>query len=992
MKWANLLAVCSVTAMLASFVPGPGVPAAHAAGSYNYAEALQKSIWFYDAQRSGDLPADNRVNWRGDSALADGSDVGHDLTGGWFDAGDHVKFGLPMAASATMLAWSAVEYRDAYEKTGQLKPLMDNLRWADDYFVKAHTAPNELYGQVGNGGIDHAYWGPPETMQVSRPAYKIDASCPGSDLAGETAAALAASSIVFRSSDSAYADKLLTHAKQLFSFADKYRGKYSDCIKDAQGYYQSFSGYADELTWMAVWLYLATNDQTYLTYAEDSTSAWGKEDQGTSPYWSYKWGQAWDDKHYGAQLLLAKLTGKPAYTQSTERSLDFWTNGVAETGERIKYTPGGQAWLDQWGSNRYAANTSFLAFVYADWLQSKDAAKAAKYRTFAENQINYILGDNPQHISYEIGLGSKYPLNPHHRGAHSSWEGMITTPAQNRHILYGALVGGPGSDDSYSDARDNYVNNEVATDYNAGFTGALAKMYLLHGGTVDPSFPSAEKPSSDEFFVEARVNVSGTNTYQIEGQLNNRSGWPARASDKLSFRFFVDISELLNAGYSPSAVTTSVDASSGAKISSLTQWSGSIYYTTVDFSGTKLYPGDMNKFRRSAYFNISVPTGAPWNPANDPSYKGLTGSVAKTSAIPVYEAGVKVFGSEPSGGNEPPAVPAAPSGLKAAAGNAQVALSWSASTGATGYSVKRSTASGGPYTVIAPNVTAAGYTDTAVVNGTTYYYVVSAFNTAGEGADSLSVSATPAAVVVLPGSFTLTASADTSKITLGWTASANALSYNVLRGTAAAGPFTALASGLTATAYTDTSAAAGTSYYYLVTAVNAAGATDSNTVSAKLETGTGTPASLVVQYKAADSSAIDNQIKPHLQIVNKGTAPVALSGLKLRYYYTIDGEKAQTFSCDYAAVGCANLSGTFSKLPAAKTGADYYLEIAFRTSAGSLAPGSSTGEMQIRVNKSDWTNYNEANDYSYDATKTAFADWSKVTLYQDGVLVWGAEP
>ena len=58
---------------------------------YNYGEALQKSLFFYEAQRSGKLPADNGVLWRGDSCLGDGSDVSVDLTGGWYDAGDRVK-------------------------------------------------------------------------------------------------------------------------------------------------------------------------------------------------------------------------------------------------------------------------------------------------------------------------------------------------------------------------------------------------------------------------------------------------------------------------------------------------------------------------------------------------------------------------------------------------------------------------------------------------------------------------------------------------------------------------------------------------------------------------------------------------------------------------------------------------------------------------------------------------------------------------------------
>ena len=95
-----------------------GAGTAHAQ-SFNYAEALQKSQFFYEAQRSGSLPANKRVLWRGDSGLRDGADVGRDLTGGWYDAGDHVKFGFPMAGSATLLAWGLVEYRQALELIAQ---------------------------------------------------------------------------------------------------------------------------------------------------------------------------------------------------------------------------------------------------------------------------------------------------------------------------------------------------------------------------------------------------------------------------------------------------------------------------------------------------------------------------------------------------------------------------------------------------------------------------------------------------------------------------------------------------------------------------------------------------------------------------------------------------------------------------------------------------------------------------------------------------------
>jgi endoglucanase len=124
--------------------------------TYNYAEVLQKSLFFYEAQRSGKLPANNRVNWRGDSALKDGQSSGVDLTGGYYDAGDHVKFGLPMAYSLTTLAWGAISYPDAFCQNGEMENMLAALKWGTDFIIKAHTAPHVLWGQVGNGGTDHA--------------------------------------------------------------------------------------------------------------------------------------------------------------------------------------------------------------------------------------------------------------------------------------------------------------------------------------------------------------------------------------------------------------------------------------------------------------------------------------------------------------------------------------------------------------------------------------------------------------------------------------------------------------------------------------------------------------------------------------------------------------------------------------------------------------------------------------------------------------------
>lgn len=613
---------------------------------HNYAELVQKSLLFYEAQRSGRLPENSRLNWRGDSGLEDGKDVGLDLTGGWYDAGDHVKFGLPMAYSAAILSWSVYEYRDAYKESGQLDAALGNIKWATDYFLKAHTAPYELWGQVGNGAQDHAWWGPAEVMPMERPAYKIDASCPGSDLAGGTAAALASASIIFKPTDSSYSEKLLAHAKQLYDFADRYRGKYSDCITDAQQYYNSWSGYKDELTWGAVWLYLATDEQQYLDKALASVSDWGDPAS-----WPYRWTLSWDDVTYGAQLLLARLTNDSRFTASVERNLDYWSTGYKSNGstERITYTPGGLAWLEQWGALRYASNAAFLAFVYSDWVD--DTEKANRYRDFAVRQMQYMLGDNPQQRSFVVGYGKNPPKHPHHRTAHGSWADQMNVPENHRHTLYGALVGGPGRDDSYRDDITNYVSNEVAIDYNAAFTGNVAKMFQLFGkGHVPlPDFPEKEIPE-DEYFAEASINSSGNSYTEIRAQLNNRSGWPAKKTDQLSFRYYVDLTEAVGAGYSAEDIKVTAGYNEGASVSQLKPYDASkhIYYTEVSFTGVLIYPGGQSAHKKEVQFRLSAPDGTSfWNPENDHSYQGLSHALLKTRYIPVYDDGRHVFGHEP---------------------------------------------------------------------------------------------------------------------------------------------------------------------------------------------------------------------------------------------------------------------------------------------------------------------------------------------------------
>jgi hypothetical protein len=600
---------------------------------------------FYEFQRSGKLPPGQRNNWRGDSGLNDGADVGVDLTGGWHDAGDHVKFNLPMAYSVAMLAWSVYEYPSAYDKTGELPRILESIKRTADYLMKCHPSPDVYYYQVGDPGLDHAWWGPAEVMQMKRPSFELTKSSSGSAVLGEAAAALAATAAVFKGSDPTYAAQCLSHAESLYDFAETTK---SDAGYTAASGYYSSSGFHDELSWAAVWLYLATGDETYLSKAEQYVSQWGTEQQTSTI--AYAWGQCWDDVHYGAQLLLARITGKSLYSESVERNLDYWTVGYQ--GNRIAYTPAGLAWLSSWGPLRYAMATAFLASVWADGKLCTQG-KVDVYRAFARSQVDYVLGSTGR--SFLVGFGASYPLHPHHRTADSSWADSMTIPAAPRHLLIGALVGGPGQDDSYTDTIDNYVSNEPACDYNAGFVGVLAKLTEELGGQSIADLTAMETPSNDEYYVEAAVNAKGPNFIEIRALLNNKSGWPAREDDNLSFRYFVDISELLANGASAADITLTSNYNEGATLSGPFAWNGSqtIYYVTVDFTGTLIYPGGQSAFKKEAQFRIAAPQNTSYfDTSNDWSFDGVSSDAntpAQTAKIPVYRGGTLIYGQEPPG-------------------------------------------------------------------------------------------------------------------------------------------------------------------------------------------------------------------------------------------------------------------------------------------------------------------------------------------------------
>ncbi|CAF1040180.1 unnamed protein product [Adineta steineri] len=434
----------------------------HGKSRYDYGEVLGKSLLFYEAQRTGKLPPNNRIKWRGDSMMMDTGNNGEDLTGGYFDAGDHVKFGFPMAGFTTVLAWGAIDYEDAYIHSGQIEYIRQAIRWSTDYFIKAHTSQYEFYAQVGDGHDDHAIWSRPEDWTKPRPAWKLTPQQPGSEVLAETAAALAAASIVFRSVDPNYQSILLSHARQLYDFANQFRGNYTHSIPHITDFYNSWSGYGDELGWSAAWLLRATGDQRYQADVDQHYAEFGLTKLPLE--------FSWDNKIAGLQILMAKITNNLSYRVQAENFCNYVVRQAPKT-------PKGLVFLQPWGSLRHASNVAFLCLQASEMNINKQ-----QYVDFATQQINYILGDSGR--SYVIGFGQNYPQRPHHvssscpdRPAVCNWD-AFSDPNPNPQLLIGALVGGPDENDNYEDRRDDYVMNEVTTDYNAGFQSVVAG--LLH--------------------------------------------------------------------------------------------------------------------------------------------------------------------------------------------------------------------------------------------------------------------------------------------------------------------------------------------------------------------------------------------------------------------------------------------------------------------------------------------------------------------------------
>ncbi|OIV94921.1 hypothetical protein TanjilG_22118 [Lupinus angustifolius] len=386
----------------------------------SYADALGKAILFFEGQRSGKLPSGQRVTWRGDSALSDGNLQNVDLRGGYYDAGDNVKFGWTMSFSVSLLSWSAIEFSDQISSASQLRHLQNAIRWGSDFILKSHTSPTTLY-------------------------------------------------------------------TQLFDFADKYRGSYSASCP----FYCSNSGYQDELLWAASWIYKASRESKYLDYVLSN--------QG----WSHGVPElSWDNKFIGAQTLLTQefYSGNNALSKFKGDAESFiCTVMPGSSSVQIKTTPGGLLFTRDASNLQYVTSSTMVLMVFSKILQKNRINgvqcgsahfSGSQIKTFAKTQVDYILGNNPMKMSYMVGFGSNYPKHIHHRGSsipsikdhpakvgcNEGLSNYLNSPNPNPNIHVGAIVGGPDSNDHFSDARSDYSQSEPTTYINAAFVGSVAAL------------------------------------------------------------------------------------------------------------------------------------------------------------------------------------------------------------------------------------------------------------------------------------------------------------------------------------------------------------------------------------------------------------------------------------------------------------------------------------------------------------------------------------
>ncbi|KAF2397745.1 Six-hairpin glycosidase [Trichodelitschia bisporula] len=466
------------------YLPPPATSATAASDPSNpvneqWNNILGNALYFFDIQRSGRLPENFRVDWRNDSVLADGSDVGLDLSGGFFDAGNYIKATLPLCWVVTQLSWGAAMFGRGFDAADQTAYLDETLRTGLDWLLEASSKDGELVVLIGN---EDSYWGGDLSIPSKRPSFRVTRQKPGTDVFGSCASAFASASLLYNGTalplsrsengtvpslkNSTYAKTLLDRGKSLFELAKTATPQqvYQKATDGVEWAYAS-SDFVDELVFSSTFLALATGDKTYADYAQQTykSSGYPVTDGAVN----------WDQRAPATPFLLAQLAlSQPnlgvdfsKYQSDTEGWMDRITGGIMS---KTLTTKGGLFWFEgdsDAASLNPALNVATIMLMYSGLASS--TSKSTRYRTFAQSQIDYVLGKNPMNVVYPAGTHPNSPKNPQSALASggSDADNIDNDPPVEAHVLYGGVVGGPDKNDMYYDQRSDWKQTEVALDY-----------------------------------------------------------------------------------------------------------------------------------------------------------------------------------------------------------------------------------------------------------------------------------------------------------------------------------------------------------------------------------------------------------------------------------------------------------------------------------------------------------------------------------------------
>lgn len=1004
--------------------------------TYNYAKAFQLSMYFYDANKCGAGVKDGALSWRGDCHLEDrhipltpvdsdgkGTNLSADfiaenkealdpdgdgcvdLSGGFHDAGDHVKFGLPQSYSGSTLGWGYYEFRDAYMKNGAQEHIEDILRWFNDYFIRCtfRDASGKVVAfayQVGDGTTDHTYWGSPELQTTARPAWFASTETPASDQCAGAAASLAINYLNFKDSDPAYADTCLDTAKALYEFAKANRG-----LGFSGGFYNS-SFDEDEMSWAAVWLNIATGDDSYINDIVSVDSA-GKYTgymkriiSTTDSTWQNIWVHSWDTVWGGVFAKLAPITNDPEHWYFFRWNLEYWSGAAHEAANDTNFlaaTPGGFRVLNTWGSARYNTAAQLCALVYNKYKPNQEFVEWCK------GQMDYILGDNPMNRCYEVGYADNSAKNPHHRAAHGSLTNSMLDPATEKHVLWGALVGGPDTTDNHVDEVTDYVYNEVAIDYNAGFVGALAALYSIYGEGQEPD-PAVPVYQVDEtpYYVEAKIEQENSERTQLTIKITNDTSCPPAKTDKLKARYFFNISEMIEKGQSIKDLSVPVyydqaltQDGTGVKLEGPYAWDEDkgIYYVDLDWNGISFHGSREIQIGFVPAQDSSYKVN--WDPSNDWSRQELTKEFGLAGYIPLYSGDELVYGQEPGVSEKVEVNITAPAGgtvIDYTENQTPVEITAAAESNIGEIAkvefyaddAKIGEDDTAPYACSYTPADTAGDTFSKDITLT-----AKAISTTGVSASSSTVTLNvqfmkteDAAIAItkpLEGTLLDTTAGDTS---LNVTAESTGVNSDITKiEILADGKKIGEADGDVCNAvYT-----APTEKTTLPDGIKEVTFTARATL-ANGDVKQGIPVKIKVKLPAADTGAGNlalvmegagntsgNTIARKFTISNTGDKSVDLSTVKVRYYYTKEANVKQVFYCDDAGMSfhaapwyetvTDSIKGEFVSLDPAVENADTYLEISLADLKNSLAPGK-TMVCQFRITNADWSDFNQDNDHS----------------------------